>query len=228
MPAQGQMVNEVHVERVAGLFIVRGQGTSAVIVGLNLDVGPFAQVVPPPRQQVASRHRHRLIRDSLLGWRERSEAHRLPNSTFIDIALYGQMVTVSNVPIGSAPHLSQSPGIEPSRIGMEPRCAAVALSVDTVVEVPPIPRSVAEPSDALIHVSTADGSQHSMRVFRALGDDVDHSGDRIGSPDRAPGTTDDFDALNIFEHYAVLQGPIDAGKKWGIKAPAVHQDQHGL
>src|SRR6267378_3111530 len=218
MPAQGQMVNEVHVDGVAGLFIVRAQGIRSVIVGLNLEVGPFAQVVPPPRQQVASRHRHRLIRDSLPGWRERSEGHRLPNSTFIEIALDGQMVPVSNVPIGSEPQLSQPPGIEPSRIGMEPRSAAEALSVDTIVEVPPIPHSVAEPSDALIHVSTADGSQRPMGVFRALGDDVDHSGDRIGSPDRAPGTTYDFDALNIFEHYAVLQGPIDAGKKWGIKA----------
>src|SRR6266852_1000979 len=228
MPRQGQMVNEVHVKRVADFLIVRSRSISAVVVGLNLDVGPFAQVVPPPRQKIASRHRHGFVRDNLLGWCERSKAYRFPNPAFIDIALNCQVITASEIPICSKTHLSHSPAIEPLLIRMEPSSAAEALPVNPIVKVAAVAGTPTEPADALVNVSAANRSEGSMRVFRTLGNDVDHSGNRVRSPDRAPGAANDFDAFNILEQDAILKGPINAGEKLRIEASAVNHNQHGL
>ena len=67
-----------------------------------------------------------------------------------------------------------------------------------------------------------------MRVFSTLGNDVDDTSDCVCSPDRGSRSANHFDALHIFEQYAVLQRPINASEKRSIEAAAIHKYQHGL
>ena len=90
MRSQDQMVNEVNIEGVARLFVMRGQGISAIVVGLQLGCPSLLAVsVSPPRQQVASGVPLQPDQQSnLFGRRVRSEAHCLTNPAFIHVALY--------------------------------------------------------------------------------------------------------------------------------------------
>jgi len=51
-----------------------------------------------------------------------------------------------------------------------------------------------------------------MSVFRVPGNDVDDAVHCIRAPDRAAGTANYFDSINILKQ-CVLDLPIDAGKK---------------
>ncbi len=111
---------------------------------------------------------------------------------------------------------------------METCSAAEALPVDAVIEAAAVSSSIAEPADALIDISTADGSERPMSVFRPLRDDVDDAGNRIRTPDSATRSSNDFDTLDILKYDAVLERPIDTRKKRSIEAAAVYHYQHRL
>src|SRR5258706_15992439 len=129
------------------------------------------------------------------------------------------MIIATDIPICSEPDLSHSPAIESSSIGMKFRSAAEALPVNPVVHVSAVASAPTESVNPLINVATASRSQDPVGIFRAPGDDVDHSGDCAGSPDRASRAANDFDAFNIFEQYPVLQSPVNAGKAGLVEAP---------
>src|SRR5207245_1032911 len=83
------------------------------------------------------------------------------------------------------------------------------VAVDAVVKAlaGPGPGPVPETAEALIFVSAAGGHERSMRIFGTLGDDIDHSVNRICSPDSSARSPDDFDPLDILE-----QGVLDLPK----------------
>ncbi len=107
------------------------------------------------------------------------------------------MVTGFDIPIRSETQLSRSPGVEPVMVVMESRSTTKTLTVDPIIKVA-IARSVAKSRDALINISASDRSERPVRGFGALGDDVDHSSDRIRTPDGASRTPNNFDSLYVF------------------------------
>ena len=63
-----------------------------------------------------------------------------------------------------------------------------------------------------------------MGIAGILSDDIDHSIDRISAPYSAAWSADHFDTTNVFQRYILLV-PENAGKRIGIHAAPVDQDQ---
>src|ERR1700730_6396644 len=59
----------------------------------------------------------------------------------------------------------------------------------------------------------------------ALGDDIDDPINRICAPDRASGTADHLNAVDVLQRYILLV-PIDTRGERRVHAPSVDQDQH--
>ena len=66
-----------------------------------------------------------------------------------------------------------------------------------------------------------------MSVLRALGDDIDDAVYRVCAPDRAAGSANYLNSLDILQQ-DVLEFPINAREQRGVNAPAVNQHQHGF
>src|SRR5258706_5531918 len=60
--------------------------------------------------------------------------------------------------------------------------------------------------------------------FGRFSDDVNDAINRIGAPQCRPRTTDDFNAIHIFQH-DVLHVPIHSREQGGVDAPAVDENQ---
>src|SRR3977135_1389832 len=60
--------------------------------------------------------------------------------------------------------------------------------------------------------------------FGRFSDDVNDAVNRIGPPQCRPRTTDDFNAIHIFQH-DVLHVPIHSREQGGVDAPAVDENQ---
>src|SRR5579883_2567074 len=56
------------------------------------------------------------------------------------------------------------------------------------------------------------------------GDDIDHTIDGIGTPDRRHGPADHFNALDLF-HWHILGGPIYTRKSVVVDTAPIHQNQ---
>src|SRR5207253_6453267 len=96
--------------------------------------------------------------------------------------------------------------------------------------------------EAVIDISASGLAVDSLRVRRVFGDDIDDAVDRIGSPQRRAGTTDDLDAVEIgekdvlhipqrsAEERIVDCAPIDQYERLVGKAAgeAAHPDRPGV
>src|SRR6185437_5620280 len=112
--------------------------------------------------------------------------------TLVEIAVYGEVVLCRGLRVQAKAAALLMPGIERRR--------AVREHVLFVVEIFAVHPEVRGRAD-LPPVSTlADGLElraaagihvGSLRILRALGDDIDHAVDGIGSPKRAAWTADD-------------------------------------
>jgi hypothetical protein len=104
--------------------------------------------------------------------------------------------------------------------------ARESFAVDAVGEIAAVTAAVPEIRKALFLVASPGRCERPLGIGGGLGDDVDHSINRIRSPDGAAGSADDFDAIGVFEK-GVLHFPIGAREKRSIHGAAVDQDQHG-
>src|SRR5262245_17793995 len=66
--------------------------------------------------------------------------------------------------------------------------------------------------------------EKSLRLFCALGDDIDYSIDSVRAPQSAARSTNHLYPINIFQQ-RVLNIPEYSGKQWCINRAAIHQDQ---
>src|SRR2546427_3175472 len=90
------------------------------------------------------------------------------------------------------------------------------------------PRSTLFPYTTLFRspqlLAAAPGDIKTLCVPGGAGDDVDDAIDRVGSPQRAAGTADDFDAVDILEK-VVLYVPEHPAIERGVHRPTVDQHQ---
>src|SRR6266853_3761896 len=110
-------------------------------------------------------------------------------------------------------------------VGMKLGPANEGLSVDAVIKAFIVPGSIAKMGEALVEISATGGDQRSMRIFSALGDDIDDRVYGICSPDGSTRASDDFDPFNILEQ-CVLDMPINAREQRRVNAPAVDKHQY--
>src|SRR5438552_18555158 len=66
--------------------------------------------------------------------------------------------------------------------------------------------------------------EDALRILRFLRDDVDHTIDRVRSPNTRAGAADDFNAIDVFKQH-VLHIPKDARVQRRVHGTAVDQDQ---
>src|SRR5882762_4060121 len=78
----------------------------------------------------------------------------------------------------------------------------------------------------LIDISSANGREHPMGVFRTLRDDIDHRVDGVCSPDGSAGSANHFDPIDIREQ-CVLHLPINSCKQRRVNGSTVEEYQHG-
>lgn len=71
-----------------------------------------------------------------------------------------------------------------------------------------------------VRVAQADAGKPALRLGRLLGDDVDDVVEAIRSPQRATGSADHLDPVDVLEQ-RLVPSPEDAAIKRGIDAPAV-------
>src|SRR2546430_10448939 len=86
------------------------------------------------------------------------------------------------------------------------------FSINPVIKVVAVPSSVPEINESLIEISASGRYQRPIRLFRAPGDDVDDSIDSVCSPDRAAGSSDDFNPFNVLKQ-RVFDLPVNAGER---------------
>ena len=82
----------------------------------------------------------------------------------------------------------------------------------------------ADGGEPLLFGATASANQATVRVFRRLGNDIDHSVDGVFSPDGRAWPTDHLDAINVLER--IIEGfPEHAGEDRLVDAAAVQENQ---
>src|SRR6266853_4782882 len=122
--------------------------------------------------------------------------------------------------------LTDSPVVEFPAIGMEFGAASEAFPVDSVVDTLVfVSRSKTKVDKALIDISAAGGSEHSMGVFGILSDDVDDPIYGVRSPNGASRPPDDFNPVHIFEQ-RVLNLPINPGKQRRVNRSSIDEHEH--
>ena len=62
-----------------------------------------------------------------------------------------------------------------------------------------------------------------MRLFGALGDDVDYAVYRVRPPNRTPWSTNDFNSIHILQHH-ILDFPISTSEQSRVDGASV--DEH--
>ena len=98
------------------------------------------------------------------------------------------------------------------------------FGIHAVVSVVPQLAAVANSGETLLFGAAAARQQQALGIPGRPGDDVDHSIDRVGAPERRARATDHFDPLDIFQQ-RVLHVPVHAGEQRRIDAAPIHQDQ---
>src|SRR5882762_5675035 len=104
-------------------------------------------------------------------------------------------------------------------------CSPEAHRIDAVIETASTAPAPANPSRTLIGRSAPRGSELSVSIFGALGNNVDDAIDCIRSPDRASGPANHLDPFDIFKKQ-VLYVPRHPGIQRSVDAAAIDQDQH--
>src|ERR1700681_775558 len=110
---------------------------------------------------------------------------------------------------------------------MKFRTPAKSHGISTIGHSVSVSGTVANSAFVWSDISGARGCKAPASVFRAPRNNVDHAVDGVRSPDRAAGSPNYFDPLNIFQQY-VLYIPINASKKRGVNAAPIDQHQHRL
>lgn len=139
------------------------------------------------------------------------------------VALQGEAVLCA-FPVGAEADLNPVPAVLGA---VAVRFAQVGAAVTGGID--PKGRAVAEPTpvaqaDILVAIAASDAGQDAQRVLGAAAGDVDHPVHGIGAPQRAAGSTDHLDAVDVVQQHMVLV-PVDAGIERGVDAAPVDQHQ---
>src|ERR1700688_3124293 len=179
------MLDEVNVKRIARLAAFDINPVGAVEVRLNLYVGALSCHVLPARQQIAAGGRCYGVLNSLGRRRKRGEIGGLSTPGTVNIPLHGEGVLLAALPIGTEAHLPHPKVVEFVAVGVEFWSAKSTCAVNAIVEILPHTAAVTDAPRPLVHISAPKGEQGAVGVLCALRDDVDHTVDRVRSPDRA-------------------------------------------
>ncbi len=133
-------------------------------------------------------------------------------------------IAVRAAPIGAEPGLSLVPAV-PNR------GTAGALRV-LLLEAPPVDAVVAVRSEfpavpespGVLAIARSSGKQPALGVMRRPRDDIDHAVHGVGAPQGRTGSTDHFDALDVFEHH-LLRVPEYTRKQGRVDGSPVNQHQ---
>ncbi len=146
-------------------------------------------------------------------------------ATAVEVALYGQSVLRGTLRVDSKAPPALSPGVRSGiSIGQDFGVPIEILPVDAEKSTRSQRSAVARAGKILRLRAAAGLRVKSLRVCGALGNDIDHAIDRIRSPQRAPRTADDFDAIDVFEQI-VLHVPEHPRIKRRIDGPPIDHDQ---
>ena len=100
------------------------------------------------------------------------------------------------------------------------------FSIDAIIKVLVRFSSDAHGAKPSLFGSPAGGDEDPLRVFGALGDNINHSIECVSAPKSSTGTTDDFNAIDVFERI-ILHFPISPRQKAeNIDGAAIDQHQH--
>ena len=144
--------------------------------------------------------------------------------TPIHIALHGQKIGVTGVPIGAetAPH--HSPIVRRITAGVKKIRVVKIFLVNADIGVLSDLPAIADAFKSLIHVAAPGLPIEALRVLATFGDDIDDSIHDIGAPKRGARATDDFNTIDVFQQH-ILRFPIDTGEGRSINAPPINQHQ---
>src|SRR3989449_8785023 len=103
------------------------------------------------------------------------------------------------------------------------RLATKTPAVDPIAYAGAQRPSVADGSEGALLGAAASRQEQSLRLFRALRDDVDHAVDRVGPPQRGPGPADDLDPVDVREGH-LLHIPEHTREQRGVRRASI--DEH--
>src|SRR6185503_4232595 len=183
----------------------------AIEVDLRLKIGVVGKTLRPLPENVAARQ-HALLHAGLI---ERSS---------VEISLDGDAVRGRPRPIGTKAGLPLTGGIARLlAVGEERRPPVVILGVDSEKSLRTKPAAVTGADESALHVAGSAVHDESLRVGRALGNDVDDPVDRVRPPYGGTGTADHLDLLDVLEE-RILRVPENTRVERRVHAAAV--DEH--
>ncbi len=135
------------------------------------------------------------------------------------------MVAVGRIPVQTKSPLSHVPAVGGGLAIRERRgITTEGLAVDPIRSVGAEPASIAGGCQAAQLAAATACNQEPAGVLRVLPDHVDHTVDRVGTPQRCPGSADDLDPVDIGEQ-KVLHIPKHARKQRCIQGPSIDEDE---
>src|SRR6185295_17469053 len=126
----------------------------AIVVVLQLQIGPVFQNMAPASEQITSRKLAIPLNDGRGSREFRRDGNALADFSLVKVALERQRVVALQVPIHSETTLSHAPVIEVLVIRMELGTSCEGFAIQTVIEVLAVSASITEIEEALL-VSTA-------------------------------------------------------------------------
>src|SRR5712671_1357004 len=218
-------MDKINVESIASLSQLGTEAVRAVVIHLNLHIGPLAQLTLPPSENVAAGYILRCVHIDRGRRRIKRKILSLPEFPRVRISLNRECVIFVIVPIHPKAGLTQLHVIKVACVRVKLRPAAKTHAIHTIVEVVADACAEAESARALIYIAAAYGNERSAAFFGIVRDDVDDSVDGVRSPDGAAGSTNDLDPIDIFEQN-ILQSPINAGKKRCVHVASINEHQN--
>ncbi len=220
--AQTKVMLEIQVIRVEGILENARRREAVgrlgkrqmrmVVVRLQTHIGLIRIRMRPAPQHVAAAQTGVFSRDQVF-------------VAVVEIPLQGQRVLRGRIRIDAEPALDHVPRVRCISAVAEHRVIAIEiLAVDAVVHVRAQRTAVTRPCEILQLRSAARFHGQSLRLAGVASGDIDHTVDRIRSPQRSAGSADHFDAIDVFERI-ILRVPDNARIQRRVNRPAVDQDQ---
>src|ERR1700676_326166 len=139
----------------------------------------------------------------------------------VDVTLQRERIRARRRVVRAKPSTLGLPAvIRSTTVGVLRGTPIEVFSINSVGSVPADFVAIASSHCATFFVAAACGHDTALRSFGFLGDDVNYAVHSIRSPQRCSGSTNDFNAVDILEHY-VLYVPINAREERRVYASAV-------
>src|ERR1017187_6459452 len=213
---------QVHIVSVVPDYIGSIALLQVVVVHLQGQLGRIGEVVGPMAKNVAAI----IVLSELGGFYERGRQERFVKCfagiALVVISLKREPVNVRRFPVeaktatGCLPIIFTGAGIIDKVFTVE--ILHIGVKEKVLIALP----AITDGRRGLVLGSIEDTQQSALRVFGALGDDIDDTVDGVRAPERCPWPANDLNPINIFEGH-ILYAPIDAPEFRCVNTAAINK-----